>query len=79
MDPSEKQRERELASRRDNEEKDLEVERTIGPRPLEGFSGGHTTWTAEQDDAQRAVHRGDEEASRRSSEAQVTGAEPDGE
>jgi hypothetical protein len=75
MDPSERQRRRELQARRENEKKDLEVERKIGPRPLEGLSGAHTTWTGEQDDRERAVHEGDEERSRRSSEAQATGGD----
>jgi hypothetical protein len=72
MDSNERQRRRELALRRENEEKDLEVERKIGPRPLEGLSGAHTTWTGEQDDTQRAVHEDDEARSRRASEAQIT-------
>jgi hypothetical protein len=32
------------------EELDREVEANRGARPLEGFAGGHTTWTEEQDD-----------------------------
>jgi hypothetical protein len=72
MDPNEKQRQRELELRREQEEKDLETERTIGPRPLEGFSGGHTSWTGEQDDAAaRQVHGEDERLSRERSEEQV--------
>jgi hypothetical protein len=71
MDSNEKQRQRELAARRENERKDLEVERTIGERPLEGLSGGHTTWTGEQDDAARDAHADDEAVSRQRSEAQV--------
>jgi hypothetical protein len=76
MDSNEKQRERELALRRENERKDLEVERTIGQRPLEGFSGGHTSWTDEQDDSQRAIHEDDEERSRRASQEQIPPALP---
>jgi hypothetical protein len=78
MDSNEKQRRRELRLRRENERKDLEVERTIGPRPLEGLSGAHTTWTGEQDDRQRGAHSGDEEASRRASEAQIPPEEVEG-
>jgi hypothetical protein len=32
------------------EELDRQVEANRGPRPLEGFAGGHTTWTEAQDD-----------------------------
>ncbi|ATB35369.1 hypothetical protein CYFUS_000782 [Cystobacter fuscus] len=53
-DPMEKlhQREREQERRRlrEQEAKDLEVETRHGPRPLEGFAGGHTTWASQQDD-----------------------------
>ena len=57
---------------RELEQKDLEVERNRGPRPLEGFAHGHTTWTAEQDDAEAArVHAGDAEKAERASEEQV--------
>jgi hypothetical protein len=71
------QRQRELELRRENEKKDLEVERTIGERPLEGLSGAHTSWTDEQDDSQREVHADDEARSRRASERQIP-PEPDG-
>jgi hypothetical protein len=72
MDSNEKQRCRELELRRENEKKDLEVERTPGPRPLEGFAGGHTTWTGSQDDAAAPfVHGNDEDAARERSEEQV--------
>ena len=71
MDSNERQRRRELERRRENEKKDLEVESTIGERPLEGLAGGHTTWTGEQADRERSAHEGDEEASRRRSEEQV--------
>jgi hypothetical protein len=76
-DSNERQRERELARRRENELKDLEVERRHGERPLEGLSGAHTTWTGEQDDAQRADHEDDEARSREASEQQVPPAAPD--
>jgi hypothetical protein len=70
--PRDQLRERELERRRENEEKDLEVERTIGERPLEGFSGAHTSWTGEQDDAPAAEEHGDDERrSRERSEQQV--------
>lgn len=72
MDSNEKQRRRELELRRVQEEKDLETERTIGKRPLEGFSGGHTSWTGDQDDAAaREVYANDERISRARSKAQV--------
>jgi len=72
MDSNEKQRRRELELRRENEKKDLEVERAAGARPLEGLAGGHTTWTGAQDDrAAPEVHGGDEEASRKRSEEQL--------
>lgn len=78
-DPMERQREREIARRRENELKDLEVERRHEPRPLEGFSGGHTSWTGDQDDgAARSEHAGDEDRSRRASEEQVP-PDPSGE
>ncbi len=72
MDSNERQRRRELELRREQEKKDLETERTIGPRPLEGFSRAHTSWTEEQDDqAAPEVHGGDENAARRRSERQI--------
>ena len=53
-DPVEKlhQRERseELRRLRELEAKDMAVEAERGPRPLEGFAGGHTTWASQQDD-----------------------------
>jgi hypothetical protein len=77
-DPTQRQRERELAIRRENELKDLETEDDHRERPLEGLSGAHTTWTGEQDDrAAPAVHGDDEAASRRASEAQVPPAPPE--
>jgi hypothetical protein len=70
--PKDQMRERELERRRENEEKDLEVERQTGPRPLEGFSGAHTSWTGEQDDAPAGEEHGDDERkSRERSERQV--------
>jgi hypothetical protein len=76
-DPMERQRERELERRRENELKDLEVESEHSERPLEGLSSAPTTWTPEQDDRQRSAHERDEEASRRASEKQVPPAPPD--
>ncbi len=76
-DPVERMRERELARRRENELKDLEVEDLHGERPLEGLSSSPTTWTREQDDAHREVHEHDEERSREASRAQVPPAPPD--
>jgi hypothetical protein len=71
-DPDGRMRERELERRRENEQKDIEVEETHGERPLEGLSGAQgTTWTPDQDDSARQVHAGDEEASRERSRAQV--------
>lgn len=70
-DPDGRMRERELERRRENELKDLEVERDHGERPLEGLSGAETTWTQEQDDRQRALHGTDEARSREASRAQV--------
>jgi hypothetical protein len=65
-------RERELARRRDNEEKDLEVESSHEERPLEGLSAAPTTWTPEQDDGPaREVHSDDEERSVNASKAQI--------
>jgi hypothetical protein len=76
-DPEGRLRERELERRRENELKDLEVEDTHSERPLEGLSHATgTTWTPEQDDSQRSVHEGDEEASRALSRAQVPPAPP---
>jgi hypothetical protein len=73
-DPMERQREREMARRRENEQKDLEVENRHEERPLEGFSGAHTSWTGDQDDGAAATeHAGDEDRSRRASEDQIPG------
>ncbi len=76
-DPMERLHERELARRRENELRDLEVEDRHGERPLEGLSSAPTTWTPQQDDRSRSVHEGDEAESRRRSEAQVPLPPPD--
>jgi hypothetical protein len=68
-DPIDRQREREIARRRANELKDLEVEDRHEERPLEGLSSAPTTWT--QDQSGGAPHEDDERASREASEAQV--------
>jgi murein DD-endopeptidase MepM/ murein hydrolase activator NlpD len=75
-DPLEKQhqreREQERQRLREQEQKDLEVESQRGPRPLEGFAGGHTTWTGQQDDeAASQVHARDAAASWEASERQA--------
>ena len=72
-DPTHWQHEHERARLREKEKKDLEVERNRGPRPLEGLSsGGHTTWTGQQDDAAAAeVHAHDAEEAMAASEEQV--------
>jgi hypothetical protein len=72
-------RERELARRRENEQKDLEVESRHGERPLEGLSsaGSGTTWTPEQDEREAPrVHGHDEERSRRASRQQILPEHP---
>ncbi len=72
MDSNERQRRRELELRREQEIKDLETEAAVGPRPLEGFSGAHTSWTGQQDDREAGeVHGDDEERSRERSERQI--------
>ncbi len=53
-----REREQERERLREQEEKDLEVEARRGPRPLEGFAGGHTTWTGELDVAAGALLQG---------------------
>lgn len=71
-DSNQKQRERELELRREQEKKDLDTERTIGRRPLEGMSHAHTSWPPEQDDRAAAEeHAHDEERSRKASEDQI--------
>jgi hypothetical protein len=80
-----REREQELKRLKEQEEKDLEVEARRGPRPLEGFAGGHTTWTGAQDDEAAArVHARDAAESWEASERQarldpdaVTGADED--
>ncbi len=77
-DPMERQHERELARRRQNELKDLEVEERHEERPLEGLSSAPTTWTRDQDDsAASAAHGHDEEHSRQASLEQVPLPPPD--
>ncbi|MDC0707803.1 hypothetical protein POL68_04915 [Stigmatella sp. ncwal1] len=48
------QREREQERQRLREQglKDQDVEAQQGPWPLEGFAGGHTTWTGQQEGAE---------------------------
>ena len=71
-DPTHTLRELERRRLREREQKDLEVEARHGPRPLEGFSAGPTSWTPDQNDQAAAeVHGDDDAASRRESEAQV--------
>ncbi|CAM3443336.1 hypothetical protein G4177_32265 [Corallococcus sp. ZKHCc1 1396] len=68
----EQEREHERERLRAQEEKDLEVESHRGARPLEGYAGGHTTWTGAQDDEAAArVHAGDADASWEASERQA--------
>jgi hypothetical protein len=67
-----KERAQERERLRKLEEKDREVERNRGPRPLEGFSGAHTSWTGYQDDrAAEEVHADDARKSDEASEEQV--------
>jgi hypothetical protein len=67
-----REREQERERLRQQEEKDLEVEARRGPRPLEGFAGGHTTWTGQQDDEAAAeVHARDAMESWQASEQQA--------
>ncbi|NOK18110.1 hypothetical protein [Corallococcus carmarthensis] len=76
------ERQQALDRLREEEKKDLEVEAHRGARPLEGFAGGHTTWTGDQDDEAAArVHAGDAEASWEASErqARLEPAEPQSE
>jgi hypothetical protein len=75
-EPIERQHQRERAQERqrlrEQEESDLKVEAQRGPRPLEGFAGGHTTWTGQQDDKAAAqVHARDAEESWQASERQA--------
>lgn len=74
-DPSERQRERELERRRQQELKDLETEDDHRERPLEGLSSAPTTWTQEQDESDASrVHGDDESKAHARSVAQVTPA-----
>jgi hypothetical protein len=67
-----REREQERQRLREQEERDLKVEAQRGPRPLEGFAGGHTTWTGQQDDEVAAqVHARDAEESWQASERQA--------
>jgi hypothetical protein len=82
-DPVEKmhqrEREQERQRLRELEAKDLEVEAKRGPRPLEGFAGGHTTWTSKQDDEAAAeVHARDAEEAWEASKEQVARLSPEG-
>jgi hypothetical protein len=73
-----REREQERERLRELEAKDLEVEATRGPRPLEGYAGGHTTWTGKQDDEAAAeVHAHDAEAAWAASEEQVARLSPE--
>ncbi|NBD11897.1 MULTISPECIES: hypothetical protein [Corallococcus] len=66
------ERQQERDRLREEEQKDLAVESHRGSRPLEGYAGGHTTWTADQDDKAAArVHAGDAEASQEATERQA--------
>lgn len=83
-DPLEKlhqrERQQERERLREQEAKDLEVEAKRGPRPLEGFAGGHTTWTSKQDDEAAAeVHAHDAEDSWTESQEQVARLSPEDE
>jgi len=67
-----REREQERERLRTQEQKDLEVESRRGPRPLEGYAGGHTTWTGEQDDEAAArVHARDADESWEASQRQA--------
>jgi hypothetical protein len=67
-----REREQERERLRKLEAKDLEVEAQRGPRPLEGYAGGHTTWASKQDDEAAAeVHAHDAEDSWSESQEQV--------
>ncbi|PTL84383.1 hypothetical protein DAT35_04620 [Vitiosangium sp. GDMCC 1.1324] len=74
------EREQERKRLRELEAKDLEVESKRGPRPLEGFAGGHTTWASQQDDVAAAeLHTHDAEESLAESEEQVARLSPEDE
>lgn len=73
-----REREQERKRLRELEAKDLEVEAKRGPRPLEGYAGGHTTWASKQDDeAATEVHAHDAEDSWAESEEQVARLSPE--
>jgi hypothetical protein len=73
-----REREQERERLRELETKDLEVESKRGPRPLEGYAGGHTTRASKQDDAAAAeVHAHDAEDSWTESQQQVARLSPD--
>jgi hypothetical protein len=85
-DPVEKlhqrEREQERSRLREQEAKDHEVETRQGPRPLEGFAGGHTTWASQQDDRAAAEEYGrdpDEKAPSDDGEPSARREEPDDE
>jgi hypothetical protein len=76
--PADRENERDLARRREQELKDLETESDRSQRPLEGLSGAHTTWPEEQDEAEASeVHGNDEAESRKRSLEQVPPAPPE--
>ena len=76
--PAERENERDLARRREQELKDLETESDRGERPLEGLSAARTTWTEEQDEAAAPfVHGNDEAESVRRLQEQVPPAPAD--
>jgi hypothetical protein len=83
-DPVEKlhqhEREEERRRLRELEARDLEVEAQRGPRPLEGYAGGHTTWASKQDDEAAAeVHANDARDSWEESQQQVARLSPEAE
>ncbi len=83
-DPVEKMHQREREQERERlrelEAKDLEVEAKRGPRPLEGYAGGHTTWVSKQDDEAAAeVHARDAQESWDASTEQVARLSPEDE
>ncbi|MGC3997774.1 MAG: hypothetical protein QM767_09895 [Anaeromyxobacter sp.] len=78
--PGEIDRARDLERRRVQEERDLETEQDHSERPLEGLSGGPTTWTQDQDEAQaEVVHGDDEKRSVEASREQIPVVPPGGE
>lgn len=77
----ERQAEHELQERRERERADLEVESTIGPRPLEGLSEApRTLWPQdEQDDSVAREEHGDDEARSRAASLKQAGGEGEAE